>query len=169
MFITKSKIDKPSTIDFGKISIQTVDKFKLLGVIIDSKLDFSQQLNQQCMSINRKLHAIKSLFYLPFEVKLQFFKTFIMPYIDYCSTLCIYYKSESIKRLCKYYYLCLYKLFKIKLGNKTNLEINKELQKYGLQSFHSRLIYRLLMFTTKIKLYEKPSELFINISQLRQT
>jgi hypothetical protein len=34
-------------------------------------------------AINRKLYSINRLFYLPFNVKLQFFKSFLLPYFDY--------------------------------------------------------------------------------------
>ena len=173
MFVAKKHIKISITHEFESsnrktIKIDTVEKFKLLGVMIDNKLNFNQHVNQQCISINRKLHAIKSLFYLPFQVKLQFFKTFILPYLDYCQTLCIYFKGESIKRMAKYYYMCLFKLFKWKFEFKSNEQINKELEKYGLMSFHNRLVYRLLTFTSKVKILEKPIELSASINKFKE-
>ena len=167
MIITNKRTNKIKSLKFGDNEIETTNKFKLLGVLIDDKLNFNDYINKQCLSINRKMHAIKKLFYLPFEVKLQFFKTFILPYLDYCITLSIYFKQDSMKRLCKYYYLCLFKLLKFKFVNKSNSEINNELKAYGLMSFHSRLTYRLLSFATKIKLQTKPTELFEWISNLQ--
>ncbi len=61
-----------------------------IGVIIAHKLAFDDYVSQQCLAINRKLHTIKRLFFLPLAVKIQFFKSFILPYYDYCSSLCIY-------------------------------------------------------------------------------
>ncbi len=43
--------------------------------------------------INRKMFSIKSLFQLSFSVKIQFFKTFVMTYFDYCGSLSMYFSK----------------------------------------------------------------------------
>ena len=78
------------------------------------------------MSFNRKLFAIKRMFFLPFDVKLQFFKSFILPYFD--SSLLVYFHKQAIHKLCKTYYLCLNNLFKIKFIYKTDDQINDSLK-----------------------------------------
>ncbi len=92
------------------MKVEVVSKFKLLGVLIDYKLNF-KEYTQQCLVINRKLYSINRFFYLPYEVKLQFFKSFILPYFDYGLSLSIYYHKIAIRKLCKMYYICLKKLF----------------------------------------------------------
>ena len=111
MFVTKKRIKLPSFIEFDSIKVEVVDKFKLLGVLLDNKLNFNAYVAQQCLSINKKLYSIKRLFYLPFNVKLQFFKSFILPYFDYGISLLIYYHKTAIRKITKLYYLCLKKLF----------------------------------------------------------
>jgi hypothetical protein len=74
----------------SKIQIAIVDKFKLLGVVLDNKLGFSNTVAEIATKVNRKIHCIKRLFYLSTNVKLQLFKTFLLPYFDYCLTLTIY-------------------------------------------------------------------------------
>jgi ribonuclease P/MRP protein subunit RPP40 len=83
MFITNKRVIIPEHLDLGDIRLIAVKKFKLLGFIIDSKLELKLHVAQTCLTINRKLYSIKRLFYLPFKVKIQFFKSFILPYFDY--------------------------------------------------------------------------------------
>jgi hypothetical protein len=123
MIITNKRVSMPKLFDFEDISIEVVDNFKLLGVTIDNKLQFNKFVSLQCSQINKKIYSIKKLFYLPFEVKIQFFKTFLLPYFDYCISLLIYYQKTAIQRLCKMYYFCLKKLFNFSFLGKTHDEI----------------------------------------------
>ena len=133
-------------IDFGEAKVQIVDKFRLLGVTIDSKLNFELYISELRLQINRKLYSIKKLFYLSINVKIQFFKTFILPYFDYCSSLVIYFSKQAIQKLENCYYLCIYKLFKISFdSNEPNL-VNSQLKKWGLFNLHHRLVRKLSLF-----------------------
>ena len=87
-----------------------VKNFKLLGFIIDNKLDFKLHVAKTSLTINRKLHSIKRLFYLPFNLKIQFFKSFILPYFDYGLSLAIYFHKDAIRKMCKLNYICLKKV-----------------------------------------------------------
>ena len=99
MFITNRRVKLPKEIIvFDKIvnnkkliiKVEVVETFKLLGVTLDNKLNFLEHCSNLKKVINRKLFSIKRLFYLATSVKIHFFKTFILPYFDYCSSLIIY-------------------------------------------------------------------------------
>lgn len=150
MFVSTKRFKRPNSIKLNDVEIEVVDEFKLLGVLIDSKLTFIKYTNQLCNSIFKKLYMIKRLFYLAHDVKLQFFKSFILPYFDYCFTLSIYFHKTALDKLCKTYYQCLFKLFKFKFINKSNDEINTELKEYNLFSFTHRLGFRLVTFVHKL-------------------
>ena len=81
MCVHNKKVLTPDFIDFDDNRIMVVQKFKLLGFIIYNKLNFNDHFANACININRELYSISRLFYLPFNVKLQFFKSFILPYI----------------------------------------------------------------------------------------
>ena len=117
MFITNKRINKelPTKIQVDNILVDVVTDFKLLGITIDNKLNFEKYTTQLRAIINRKLYSIKRIFYLNRAVKLQFFKTFILPYFDYCLSLFIYFPKASIQRINNAYYICLDKLFKFKM------------------------------------------------------
>jgi hypothetical protein len=70
MFITNKRINLPKFIEFDFVKFEVVTKFKLLGILIDNKLNFNAYIGQQCLEINKKLYAINRLFYLLYKVKL---------------------------------------------------------------------------------------------------
>jgi hypothetical protein len=158
MFVHNKRIITPTFLDCEGIHLTAVTKFKLLGFIIDQKFDFQSHVAHLCLTINRKLHSIKRLFYLPFQVKLQFFKSFILPYFDYGLSLTIYFHKNAIRKLCKLYYICLIKLFNFSFLDKSTRFssikshdlINLDLKEHNLFSFHHRLVFRLISFIHKI-------------------
>ena len=103
---------KPKSIKLCDGNIEVVNKFKLLGVTLDSKLSFKPFSANLKKLVSAKLYSINRLFYLSFSVKLQFFKSFIN---HYCLSLAIYFPKEIIQRICNFYDFCLYKLLKINI------------------------------------------------------
>ena len=148
-FVKNKHFNYPKEIIINNISIKVTDSFKLLGVTLDSKLSFDQFITCTKKAINVKLYSIKKLFYLSHNVKIQFFKTFIIPYFDYCLTLCIYFPKSTLQRLCNFYYLCLFKLFKSKFSSDVTT-VNNQLEAMNLFSFQHHLLYKLSIFLYKM-------------------
>ena len=111
MIISYRKHSLPEFVEVLGNRVTIVNEFKLFGITIDSTLTFSQHVSNTLKAINTKLFSIKRLFFLPFAVKIQFFKTFILPYFDYCFSLCIYFPKYVLQNLQNHYYFCLFKLF----------------------------------------------------------
>jgi hypothetical protein len=123
MFVTNKRVKLPKEITVGTklvndkkedITVSVVNSFKLLGVTIDNKLNFTEHCSNLKKIINKKLYGIKRLFFLCASVKIHFFKTFILPYFDYCLSLIIYFPPSAYQSLNNFFNLCLYKLFKFK-------------------------------------------------------
>jgi hypothetical protein len=123
MFVTNKRVKLPKEITVGTklvndkkedIKVSVVNSFKLLGVTIDNKLNFTEHCSNLKKIINKKLYSIKRLFFLCTSVKIHFFKTFILPYFDYCLSLIIYFPPSAYQSLNNCFNLCLYKLFKFK-------------------------------------------------------
>ena len=160
MFVTNkhTKNKLPKQILINDVQVQVVESFKLLGVTIDNKLNFTKYTSDLRKIINRKLFSIKRLFYLSTSVKIQFFKTFILPYFDYCLSLLIYFPKYTIQSLSNCFNNCLFMLFKFKIETEFGIEIsnedisnfNNKLQLYGLFSFQHRLLNKILTFTHSI-------------------
>ena len=149
MFIKNKRSFYPSSIVIDNLSIEVVDSFKILGVTLDSKLSFNDFISTTKKSINIKLYSIKKLFYLSKSVKIQFFKSFILPYFDYCLSLCIYFPKTTLQRLCNFYYFCLYKLFKFKPSGSVN-NTNNLLEQMNLAAFQHHVLFRLSTFVHRI-------------------
>lgn len=80
-----------------------------------------------------------------------FFKTFLLPYFDYCLSLIIYFSKTAINNLAKIYYLCLYKLFNFNFNNSNTHQINSRLNFFSLSSFEYRCTYKFFDFSYNIK------------------
>ena len=151
MYITNKRIQLPTEFKVSSTrTIKVVEKFKLLGVTLDNRLKFDQFVYDQVKSINKKLYSIRRLFYLPFEVKLLFFKAFILPCFDYCISLSLYFNRYLLEKLGRMFYLTLVKLLRFRFENDSITEINRFLEGYGLQAFQYRVISRSLSFLNKL-------------------
>ena len=155
MFINKTRnFVIPKFVTFEEKKIETVESFKLLGITIDNKLCFAKQSSEIRNNVNKRLYSIKKIFYLPYSVKIQFFKTFLLPYFDYCSTLIIYFSKDAIQKLANTYNQCLYKLLNVKhaieVSNDYNI-LNNKLEKVRLANYQHRVINQLTICIQDIK------------------
>jgi hypothetical protein len=145
MFVTTKRIKAPAAIEIDGKQIQVVDQFKLLGITIDNKLNFLKYASILKNCVIKKLYSIKRLFYLSFSVKLQFFKTFVAPHFDFCSTIYLYFPKATLQKIFNCYNYCLGKLLGIKANQEMcqNLNFfNNHLESFGLHNFQHRLFDR---------------------------
>ena len=147
----RMKTAEPSNVIVNGITISIVTHYNLLGVELDQNLDFCKFIAKICHQVNRKLYSIKRLFFLSTNVKLQFFKTFCLPYFDYCLSLCIDYSKTVLTKMHNFYYACLFKLFKFNFVNTSVSVINEFLKKYGLFAFQYRIFLKLTFFIFNAK------------------
>ena len=171
MFLTKKHVVFPDHIIIDGSEVEVVHSFKLLGCFIDDKLSFTDHIQHIKSSVHIKLNCLCRLTFLSNEVKLQFFKSFVLPHFDYCLSLSIYYSKSQIDQLEKLYNYCLFKLCHIKLNQEylsTRVDKNGKritklgfsplnldsqlaiLGKFNLMPFKMRIFYRLSLFSYKI-------------------
>jgi len=156
MFVSNKRVKFPGEVKLNNVKIKVVTEFKLLGVTLDNKLTFSKHVSNICLAINKRLFSIKRLFYLCRSVKIQFFKSFIMPYFDYCLSLSLklyYFPKAILQKLANCYYRTLFKLFKFDFMGKDFNEINLFLENFNLFAFQHRVFYRTFLFSYKIHNY----------------
>lgn len=152
MFVTNKRIKPPKSILTNESIIEVVSRITILGVIVDNKLNFMEYAASLRLTVNKKLFSIKKIFYLSVAVKIQFFKSFILPYFDYCISLTIYFPKATIQKINNCYNNCLLILFKFKPneGPDPSNNFNNFLEKYGLSNFQHRVILRIMIFIHKI-------------------
>ena len=76
----------PETLNFqlGNIAIKSEDKVRLLGIDLDSKLNFNCHIHEICQKAARQINALKRLSkFLTLESRI--FRSFIMSNFNYCS------------------------------------------------------------------------------------
>jgi len=158
MFVTSKRIKAPKKIEItAGVSVKVVEQFKLLGVTIDNKLNFETYASMiKKRSVNRKLYSIKRLFYLCQSVKLQFFKSFIMP--DYCSTIYYYFPKATLQKIYNSYNYKISKLLNLNATVDAN-NFNTLLENYALNNFQHRLLIRMATFLHKIVNIEQAPKL----------
>ena len=167
MFITNKHVNYPSRIKINSHTIEVVDSFvigqtdtvididvveniKLLGITIDNKLIFSNFFKNLSKKVLFKLYCIKRLIYLPLNIRVMFFKSFILPHFDYCSSLFVYFSNTLISRIESLFNSVVFRLFKIDLKSLTLDQQYSLLSEMNILPFRFRLFYRFSTFCFKI-------------------
>ena len=154
MILTNKHIQKIEKIELhlnnDVVPIEVVDKVKLLGIELDNKLTFSNYLSTLTQKINKKLYSVRKLFFLNHSLKIQFFKSFILPHFDYCSSLFVYFSHTLINQIEHLFNSIIKKLLRIDL---TNLSYDNQLsilKDVNILPFKIRLFYRFSLFSYKL-------------------
>ena len=114
-----------------------------------------------------KFYSIKRLFYLATFVKIHFFKTFILPYFDFCLSLIIYYLKYTFQSISNCFNLFHYRFFKFKSDiHYSEMENKRETMseflvkfKYDLFTLQARIYANLLTFAHSILLSENAPDI----------
>lgn len=81
-------------------SVPTCELQKLLGVTVSHSLDWDQQVKNVCKSINYRLYVLKKIrYFLPTHARIVYCNGYILPYLDYCSTIWGNTSKANIERL----------------------------------------------------------------------
>ena len=68
---------------------------KLLGVTIDSSLNFKEHILSLCKKTNRKLHALSRVSkYMTFNKRRILMKSFIIPQFNYCPLILMMHNGD---------------------------------------------------------------------------
>ena len=84
--------DTEISINVGPSVIKESKEEKLLGVVIDQKLNFKQHLNTVCRKASQKLHALaRASTYMPKEKTRMVMRAFIMSQFSYCPLIWMFH------------------------------------------------------------------------------
>ena len=151
MFLhNKKSIILPERISFGSEHVEVVHSFKLLGVMIDEKLNFNDFIKTTKKSVNVKLYSFKKLYYLSKNVKSHLFKAFIQPHFDYCAALTVYLNKTQVNSIEKFHKVVLFRLLNVKLFGLNYLLQSPILEPYKLLPYRMRLCTRISIFCHKV-------------------
>ena len=101
MIIARDTQQTELVINNSKIDI--TDAFKLLGVIIDKDVNFTDHISLVCLKTSKMIGVLRTLKNLiPIHAKLRIYKTAILPHLTYCSLvwhLCRASDTRKLKRI----------------------------------------------------------------------
>ena len=84
---TKIKPIHPSLVSDG-VQVKRVDTHKHLGITLDSKLTFTNHLNEKIVIARKGVGIIKYLSqYTPVKTLGKIYKMFVRPHLDYCDVI----------------------------------------------------------------------------------
>ena len=96
------KIEKDPIVKIGSETVNRVHTSKTLGVIIDDKLKWENQIDSISKKVSRGIEAIKLIKpYLPKKCLTQVYNALVQPYFDYCSLVWQNCKLELQSKLQK--------------------------------------------------------------------
>ena len=88
------------TITFEQLQHSTCEK--LLGIKIDSNLNWKNQIDQICSKISSKIYLFSKIKkYLNLESRQLFYSGYILPLIDYCCVVWGNCSNEGLNRILK--------------------------------------------------------------------
>ena len=98
MIIARDIQQTELVINNSKIDI--TDAFKVLGVIIDKDLNFTEHMSQVCLKTSKMIGVLRRLKNLiPINAKLRIYKTTILPHLTYCSLLWHFCRASDTRKL----------------------------------------------------------------------
>ena len=143
----RTRVDPPPLhIHLSGSEIEQVSSFKLLGVLVNDTLTWTDHINHLASRIGRGVNLLRCLsWFLPQSLLVLYLKSYILPLVDYCDVVwdnCTQHDSHRLQSL--FNYACRLALHRPRLASSSALW--KEL---GLTSLHYRRRLHLAELTYK--------------------
>ena len=98
IFEHKQTRTEKANIKIGNATIEETKKAKLLGITLDSKLNFEEHIKNLCKEAGKKINALVRITTYMNEYKRSLLmKTFILSHFNYCPLLWMYCSRKSRK------------------------------------------------------------------------
>ena len=140
-----------SNICVNNVEIETKDNIILLGVVLDSKLNYSKHIISICKKASQKIGVLMRLRNLiPMKSKIILFKSAILPFLMYCHLVWHFFKASDTRKLERLQERGLRAVFK-----DNNSSYEQLLEKADLPTLLNRRLQDLciLMYKVKHKLF----------------
>jgi len=145
--------------------IELSDDVKILGVTLDSKLNYKSHITDQLNKAYAKTSAIRRIRrFLPTEQLTMLYKTFILPHLEYCSPLLLGLGKVQSDRLEDANYFILRSI----LGYSKSVPYEHLLQTVKLGRLSQRRVYQSLIMVYKC-VYDNGPEYLKNLFDLKIT
>ena len=91
---------EPFDIEMYGFKIEYVNRYKMLGILLDKKLKFKNQLKQVYSKLNSLVpifYSIKN--YIPYSVKRSIYNSLCLSQVSYCDIILIFYTRKFLHLL----------------------------------------------------------------------
>lgn len=128
-------------------SLEFVDEWKYLGVIIDNELNFKKHSKYIVKKIGKKVNYFNRISKnISLMSRVTLYKTIIAPHFEYCPTI-VYYLNETEKNKLQ---ILQNRAMRIILKVNRYTHIRDMLDSLGFMSINQRLVYQNIIFIYKI-------------------
>ena len=133
--------------EFDGHEFKSSEYLKILGVTIDNKLTFSEQISDICKKTSCKVGVLLRLLNLiPWSAKLQLYKSNILPHLTYCDIAWHFCKSSDKKKMERVQERALREVFKSQSESYSEL-----LKRAGLPSLYQQRLQNIAILMYKVK------------------
>ena len=140
------------SVTLGNQTIKAADSVDLLGIKIDSNLNFNEHITNLCKMGNQKLHALARISKYLNEDKLKILmKTFIQSQFNYCPLVWMCHNRTLNNKINRLHERALRIVYK-----NTNLTFQELLEKDGSFTIHHKNLQKLAIEMYKIKKHLSP-------------
>ena len=141
---------------YDRTSIERVDKFRYLGVILDPTLSWSDHVDYISSIISKRIGVIRRVkFYLPFKTLNMLANALVFPHFDYCSAVWTNFNMEHLNSL----QILQNKLARILLSADIRTPIDHLMSSLNWHKLDKRWQNQLLLLIFKCLVHEAPSYL----------
>ena len=123
------------TMEFDGHQVKSSDYLKILGVTIDNKLTFSEDIRDICKKTSCKVGYYWDYVITPWAAKLQLYKSNILHHLTYCDVVWHFCKSSDKKKMERIQERALRAVFKFKSETYSEL-----LTRAGLPSLYQERV-----------------------------
>lgn len=159
------------TLAHGSHTIEFVDEFKLLGVVLDGSLSFRKHADYVCRKVNRTAYLLsRSRRLFPLKFRLVLFNLFIQSHFDYCSTLLSLVGKTDFSLLEKCFRKSVRQVVGIKLNSCTGSRQHfDELARLGLLPLGMRYLKRYCVFVYRLFVMRRVPSLMERVRKCNRT
>jgi hypothetical protein len=137
---------KNISLTYGNNNIEIVNKFKYLGVILDSNLSWCEHVNYMSSNVSKRIGVIYRVRnYLPCNTVNMLAKALVFPHFDYCSTVWSNFTVNHHKEL----QILQNRLARVLLHADIRTPIDKMMEDLNWVKLNNRWDHQLLIITFK--------------------
>ena len=140
------------SVTLGNETIEATDSVDLLGITIDSNLNFNEHIRNLCKKGNQKSHDLARISKYLNEEKLKIImKTFVQSQFNYCPLMWMWHNRTLNNKINRLHERALRIVYK-----NNNLTFQELLEKDGSVTIHHKNLQRLATEMYKIKYHLSP-------------